>query len=148
MIDLDRVNLDTAESIFVLANVPMYIARRLREDSSVISVSIDGDIEELVTEFERRISTFPENLRQQVTPFVIAVAISTKGGGSELNRLLEFDLRNYRWLREMIEGLIDDQVSSSTESSVGSSSAGEKLNPMPTSDVEVKVTASLNEMKI
>lgn len=120
MIDLDAINLNAAKAHFALANVPMYIARKLREDMAIVKMAMENDSDVLWEEFTRRIENEPMSLREQVYPFALAVAVALKQDSYVLRKMRDADTRNFGWLREMITGLIEQQSSAATENKVGS----------------------------
>lgn len=119
MIDFEAINLNAAKTHFALANVPMYIARKLREDPAILKIALENSADVLLDEFARRVANEPTNLREQVYPFALAVAAALKQDAFALKQMDALDTGLFGWLPEMIEGLIEQQQSAVTEGKVG-----------------------------
>lgn len=120
MIDLEPINLNVAKASFALANVPMYIARRLREDPAIVEIAVNNSSNDLVSAFHEHISKEPSSLREQVYPFAIAVALAIKQDVKSLRYIAGLDVEKFRWLKEVIDGLIDLQSASTTTATLTS----------------------------
>ncbi|QCB54274.1 hypothetical protein E5675_07390 [Sphingopyxis sp. PAMC25046] len=119
MIDLEAINLNAAKAHFALANVPMYIARKLREDPAILNIALHNDADALFAEFVNRVSSEPASLREQVYPFALAVAAALKQDTPALKQMATLDLHHFGWLSDMISGLIEQQPSAATEARIG-----------------------------
>lgn len=148
MIDLEPINLNVAKTSFALANVPMYIARRLREDPAIVDIAVDNSSDDLVAAFMEHIENPPSSLREQVYPFALAVALAIRQDVKALRHILGAELKDFRWLREMIEGLIDLQsFSTSTATLKGDFQHFVAVGQSPLSSETSRTSAGFSEVR-
>jgi len=150
MIDLDAINLNAAKAHFALANVPSYIARKLRDDPAIVNIAVSHDSETLLKEFSARVAESPTNLREQVYPFALAVSIAVKRDITALNHMAGLDLQKFGWLSDMISGLIEQQSTASTDVSLGMEDRrrGDLSGTVVRASEAGRVTSGLSEVRI
>jgi hypothetical protein len=88
------VDLKNAQSVFAVANTPLFLVRKLQEDPTVHALAnrLHGD--DLLRELEMSVQRRPETLREAVIPYVCLVALSLYSDASFLNNSMSVRL-NY-----------------------------------------------------
>jgi hypothetical protein len=100
-----------AESSFVIANTPSFLLRRLREDKASYQLSQSMSDRDLLATFTAAISEKPETMRDQITPYLILVALSLKTDVKFLRdakTLAAGATTSYKWLDACAQILIEE----------------------------------------
>jgi hypothetical protein len=100
------INLDEAKRAFVVANTPLYLARRLQQDSNVRKLSdLSGD--ELLKLYTEAVTRSPVALDELVIPYVCLAALSLQGDLRPLKMTTGIrPAPGYKWLDYIQQVLI------------------------------------------
>jgi hypothetical protein len=105
MIDLSGINFSGAESTLLVANTPMFIIRKLRADSAVITLARTFEADALAETLRERLTTPPQTPRDRAIPYALMVALSLKNKRAMIKDLLPNLGEHYPWLRAVGESL-------------------------------------------
>jgi len=75
MTALSQIPLPEAEHTFAVANTPLYLIRKLRQDPIVYEISRSFSGDQILAELNRALSVKPSALADYVRPFVYLVAL-------------------------------------------------------------------------
>lgn len=116
MSDLANFSLGQAAEAFSVANTPLFLLRKLREDSEVRDIGLSVSAEEILREIETSLSSEVKNLRDEVTPYVCVVALSRKNTDSYLKVAAESPhLHRRDWLKYILQVLTQTYSPTSTQ---------------------------------
>jgi hypothetical protein len=107
MISIETVDLTAAERDFVVANTPMFLARRLQSNPVINHMAQEIASDTILQWLKGAASTEPQNVRDSVIPYVLIVSLFLKG---DLRALREATLivphAAYRWFDYIRTALI------------------------------------------
>jgi len=116
MRNLSDAALGQASVAFSVANTPLFLLRKLRDDAEVRDIARNFSGEEILEQFAALLSRGPQSLRDEVAPYVFAVALSLKDTDAYLRTAAEsehLDKRN--WLGYILRVLIETYSPTSTQ---------------------------------
>jgi hypothetical protein len=108
-------NLDQAALAYAVANTPLFLLRKLREDplTREISSSFSGDT--LFTELQNALKHRPESLQDYVRPYVYLVALSMKQEDRWLRDAVRIpSVESWNWFRYLQHVLLETYVPTET----------------------------------
>ncbi len=86
MIDLDKTDFNSASSAYLVANTPLFLLRKLREDPNIGELARSVTSEQLFDALKYAAQKDANTLADRVRPFILLVALAIKG---DINRLRE-----------------------------------------------------------
>ncbi len=101
-----KFDLSDSAQTFAVANTPLFLLRKLRQDPVVLEIARSLSARELLAEFHESLHAAPKDLVEAVAPFVYASALSMKESDAYLldaSRNPAIDQRD--WLRFFVETL-------------------------------------------
>jgi hypothetical protein len=128
------LDLADAEMALAVANTPLFLLRKLRSDSSVQSISRAKSVAEILDALIFQLKRQPENLTQEVEPYVYLVALSMKRDLPSLKQAANMDAPHTKWFRYLAEVLVDEYKPTLRE------------NIEPTSQVDWAVSSSASSL--
>lgn len=75
---LQQVELKQVSRAFAVANTPLFLLRKLREDEAVREISKDFSGDEILERLKELLQREPETLRDHVAPYAYLVALAQK----------------------------------------------------------------------
>ena len=100
MINFENTSLANAVKIYLVANTPTFIVRKLRADSFVIKLARNETTDDLYKTLQQRLNLKPNDLDEVVIPFVLVAALAQQQAIEQLRSLRSTG--RYRWLAEVI----------------------------------------------
>jgi hypothetical protein len=85
---LQEIDLKQACSVFAVANTPLFLLRKLRQDASVLEISRSFSGEEILGHLRDLISREPETMLDHTLPYVCLVALALKDDDRDLKRAM------------------------------------------------------------
>jgi predicted nucleic acid-binding protein len=109
MIDLDEQSFISAARDNLVANTPLFLLKKLRQDSSVIALSKRHSASEILAALQitLRRSDLPRN---SVQPHILLVALSLKKDRKFLNLALSLEASQFRWYKDIATALLQKMV--------------------------------------
>lgn len=99
---------DTAEAAYMVANTPLYLARRLQADEAVRALNLVWSADQIAAEYRASVSRAPQTLRELVTPYVCLAALSLRDDITALKEQTSASpLTAYRWLEQIRQIFIE-----------------------------------------
>jgi cytochrome c-type biogenesis protein CcmH/NrfG len=87
------INLDQdfpgAESVFAIANTPLFLVRKLRADPAVQELARENTEEEILSALRAAVRNEPQSARDYVVPYVYLIALAIKNNTAALRKAIE-----------------------------------------------------------
>jgi hypothetical protein len=110
-----NLDLSGPESSYVVANTPMYLIRKIRNDDSVALVSRSLSPDQILDAYKEAVQQEPKTLRDFVVPHVCLVALSRSKTVEQLRASTRIKHRlEYKWLDFVQRYLLDTYQSVTT----------------------------------
>jgi hypothetical protein len=134
---LGDIDLRHACRAYAIANTPLFLLRKLRDDESIREISRAISGEEILNHIKKVLECEPKDLYEQVIPYALLVALSQKSDDKYLR--MSLDIRaapTWRWF-DYIRGVLIETYSSTSESIIWLPGQGNPQTILPTSRIPV-----------
>jgi hypothetical protein len=136
---LRSADLSRAQSAFMVANSPLFLLRKLREDPTVAEIAKKTRTTTILSQLRQSLSRESRTLRTAVAPYVYLVALSMQPDIKYLVHASKLSAPHHTWFSFLSDVLLKTyQPTSVTRITV---SAGKK-------DAETRIDASANKYTI
>jgi len=105
MTKLEASCVKIAASYLAVANTPLYIPARLREDSSIVQLGKSIESADLLWKLKKSLLVSPRSLASEARPYVYLVAIASQNNYPVLQQAVSLSSPNHRWYRQIADFL-------------------------------------------
>lgn len=93
---IEQVDLSRAAATYAVANTPLFLIRKLREDPAVSTIATEFPGDQTLTALKRAVEHYPPtDLCDYVRPYLYLVALSMKDTDAYLRKALELPNTKY-----------------------------------------------------
>lgn len=149
MTAIPDIDLERAESDFMVSNTPTFLVRKLQANSGVQRIAREISKDEILAVLGQFASKEPTNLRESVTPYALLVALSMKPdiSGLQAAELVSAD-PSHRWFDYIRRALLQlYRPTARVEMRVPARAIPQLRTPptTTTSSIQIKVPAQVVE---
>ena len=108
MTTLDKLTLEGAQSIFAVANTPLYLLRKLRAETGVQLLGSAFGADEVFEALNIAVLQPPQTLQDLVRPYVYLIALSLNRDKSYLERAAKLTAPHHHWFQYIGNVLIKE----------------------------------------
>lgn len=119
MNSIAEANLQNAAQAYAVANTPLFLIRRLQEDSTVQEIATSFSGEEILAELQRSAARAPESLLDYTRPYVYLIALAKQQNSDCLRAAGAVETKDWRWFSYMKDVLLETYSPLSTTSVLG-----------------------------
>jgi len=106
MINIDSYDLNTVESVYIVANTPMYIVRNLSADDTVRKIALSHCSSDLINALKVCLQSAPTSSKERAWPFALLIALGLKQDRTAILEAAEIPSVAYRWYKPVAEALL------------------------------------------
>jgi hypothetical protein len=110
----NKYNLDNAESVFAISNTPIFLLRKLSEDTETSKISQEHTGEQLLSDLRQALDSGSGDVYSSVLPYVLLVALWKKETIEFLNRAASFESDD-EWYRYCVNILLHTYKSTTSK---------------------------------
>jgi hypothetical protein len=106
-----QIDLTSAERIYSVSNVPLFLLRKLQADPSINRISSSLSTNEILGELKKSLQVKPRTLGEAVKPYVLLVALGKKGQIEPLKEASAIEAPYHDWFSYLAEVLLHTFIS-------------------------------------
>lgn len=108
MNSFSEANLSGASRAYAVANTPLFLLRKLREDTAVLEISQSFSADAIYSELRTAIIAVPHDIVTTVRPYVYLVALAMKKNEDYLRQVATLPgIANWDWLEYIRQVLLE-----------------------------------------
>jgi hypothetical protein len=111
MSEIPDIDTFLAEKTYAVANTPLFLLRKLREDPAVLQIARAAPIDAIFDALKSSLEEEPRNLRETVLPYFCLIALAIAGNRNKLEEATRLRSTHAEWYSYIANVLLETHQS-------------------------------------